>query len=111
VTNVGSDIPVAQPKLAAQPVRVSSGGVQGLVIHQVAPLYPAQARRDRVQGTVVLQAVIGKDGSVLNVHALRGNPILIQAAVDAVKQWRFKPYTLNGEPVESETQVNVNFTL
>jgi TonB family protein len=111
VTNVASDIPVAQPKLAAQPVRVSSGGVQGLVIHQVAPLYPAQARLDRVQGTVVLQAVIGKDGSVLNVHALSGNPILIRAAVDAVKQWRFKPYTLNGEPVESETQVNVNFTL
>jgi TonB family protein len=110
-TNMVREFTVAQPKPATPPVRVSSGGVQGLVIHQVAPLYPAQARRDRIQGTVIVQAVIGKDGTVQNVHVLKGNAMLIQAAVDAVKQWRFKPYSLNGEPVEAQTEINVNFTL
>jgi TonB family protein len=110
VTNVVREFPVAQPKLAT-PVRVSSGAVQGVVIHQVAPIYPAQARRERIHGTVTVQAVIGKDGTVRDVHGLKGNPTLIQAAVDAVKQWRFKPYSLNGEPVEAQTEINVNFTL
>jgi protein TonB len=114
VTNIIRDIPVAEPKLAAQAaqkVRVSSGVAQGLLIRQVAPLYPLQARQAHIQGTVVLQAVIGKDGSVQSVHALSGHPMLIKAAGDAVKQWRYKPYYLNGEPVEADTQINVNFKL
>ncbi len=104
-----SSIPAAQPKLA-QKVQVSSGVAQGLLVHQVTPRYPAQARQARVQGTVVLQALIGKDGSVRNLHALSGPPMLTQAALDAVKQWRYKPYYLDGQPVEAETQINVKFT-
>jgi periplasmic protein TonB len=111
VIGVARDIPVAQPKVAGQQIKVSSGVAQGLLIRQVAPRYPAQARQARIQGTVVLQAVIGKDGSVQNVHALRGPLPLIQSAVDAVKQWRYKPYTLDGEPVQAETQISVKFTL
>ena len=111
VVNIARDVPVAQSKVATQQVRVSSGVAQGLLIHQVEPRYPAQARQARIQGTVVLQAVIGKDGSVQNVHALRGPLPLIQSAVDAVKQWHYKPYTLDGEPVQAETQISVKFTL
>ena len=60
---------------------------------------------------MVLAAVIGKDGSIQNLHVLSGHPLLTQAALEAVKQWRYKPYILNGEPVEVDTQVTVNFTL
>jgi periplasmic protein TonB len=81
------------------------------VIRQVAPQYPALARQARIQGTVVLQAVIGKDGAVRSLHVLSGSPMLTQSAMDAVKQWRYKPYQLNGEPVEADTEINVKFTL
>ncbi len=111
VVNVARDLPIVQPKVATHQVRVSSGVAQGLLIHQVAPQYPAQARQARIQGTVIVQAVIGKDGSVQNVHALRGPLPLIQSAVDAVKQWRYRPYTLDGEPVQAETQISVKFSL
>jgi TonB family protein len=89
---------------------VPSGVAQGMLVHRVAPQYPAQAKQAHVQGTVVLQAVIGKDGSVTSVTALRGDPILTQAAIDAVRQWRYKPYYLNGEPVEVDTQISVTFS-
>lgn len=108
-STVISNISMAKPELAAK-VQVSSGVAQGLLVHQVTPRYPAQARQAHVQGTVVLQALIGKDGSVRNLHALSGPPMLTQAAVDAVKQWRYKPYYLDGQPVEAETQINVKFT-
>ena len=111
LANIVKDIPVATPKIAAQKVRVSSGVAQGLLVHQVTPKYPPLARQSRIQGTVVLQAVIGKDGTVQNLHVLSGHPLLTQAAMDAVKQWRYKPYYVNGEPVEADTQINVNFTL
>jgi protein TonB len=65
----------------------------------------------RIQGLVVLQATIGKDGSVENLHVISGHPLLAPAAIRAVQQWRYKPYYLNGEPVEVETYINVNFTL
>jgi protein TonB len=104
--------PVAVPKVATpQRVRVSAGVSQGLLIHQVKPTYPALARQARIQGGVVLQAVIGKDGSIQNLRAVSGHPMLTPAAIDAVKQWRYKPYYLNGEPVEVDTQITVNFTL
>ena len=104
--------PVAVPK-AATPVRVrvSQGVSQGLLIHQVKPAYPPLARQARIQGSVVLQAVIAKDGTIQGLHVVSGHPMLTTAAVDAVKQWRYKPYFLNGEPVEVETQITVNFTL
>src|SRR5271166_6028202 len=111
VINIVKDIRVAEPKVAAQKVRVSSGVAQGLLVRQVTPRYPAQARQAHIQGTVVLQAVIGKDGTVQDLHAVSGHPLLIPAAMDAVKNWRYKPYQLNGEPVEADTQINVNFTL
>lgn len=104
--------PVAVPKVATpQRVRVSAGVSQGLLIHQVKPSYPALARQARIQGQVVLQAVIGKDGSIQNLRAVGGHPMLTPAAIDAVRQWRYKPYYLNGEPVEVDTQITVNFTL
>ncbi|MGB8769217.1 MAG: TonB family protein [Candidatus Korobacteraceae bacterium] len=107
-----SSTPVAIPKAATpQRVRVSQGVSQGLLIHKVTPTYPPLARQARIQGTVVLQALIGKDGAIQNLHVVSGHPMLTGAALDAVKQWRYKPYYLNGEPVEVETTINVNFTL
>ncbi len=106
-----SNTPVAIPKAAPQRVRVSQGVSQGLLIHKVQPTYPALARQARIQGVVVLQALIGKDGGIQNLHVVSGHPMLTGAALDAVKQWKYKPYYLNGEPVEVETTVNVNFTL
>src|SRR5438270_3324121 len=107
-----SNAPVAVPKVATpQRVRVSMGVTQGMVLHKVQPSYPPLARTARVQGTVLLAAVIGKDGTIQNLHVISGHPLLTQAALDAVKQWRYRPYILNGEPVEVDTQVTVNFTL
>ena len=110
VINVVKDLSAAEPRSTAQKVSVSSGVAQGLLVHRVAPQYPAQAKEARLQGTVVLQAVIGKDGSVHSVRALKGNPVLAQAAMDAVKQWRYRPYALNGEPVEADTEISVTFS-
>jgi protein TonB len=103
--------PIAVPKVAVQRVRVSQGVTAGLVIHKVQPNYPPLAKTARVQGTVQLAAIIGKDGTIQNLHVVSGHPLLTQAALDAVKQWRYKPYILNGEPVEVDTTIAVNFTL
>ena len=99
------------PRLAPQKVRVSSGVAEGMLIHQVKPPYPVAAKMARVEGSVALQAVIGKDGSIQNLRVISGHPLLTSAALEAVKQWRYKPYYLNGEPVEVETQIVVNFLL
>jgi periplasmic protein TonB len=106
-----SNAPMAVPKVAVQRVRVSQGVTQGMVLHKVQPTYPPLARTARVQGSVLLAAVIGKDGTIQNLHVISGHPLLTQAALDAVRQWRYRPYILNGEPVEVDTQVTVNFTL
>ncbi|HEX6879138.1 MAG TPA: energy transducer TonB [Terriglobales bacterium] len=107
-----SSTPVAVPKVATpQRVRVSQGVTEGLLMKKVQPTYPPLARSARIQGQVVLQAVIGKDGTIQNLRAVSGHPMLTPAAIDAVKQWRYKPYFLNGEPVEVDTQITVNFTL
>jgi TonB family protein len=102
---------VAPPPKVAAPhkLRLSSGVSEGNLIHRVEPVYPQMARIAHVQGDVVLQALIGKDGAVENLRAVSGHPILIQAAMDAVKQWKYKPYLLNGEPVEVETTITVRF--
>jgi|HubBroStandDraft_2_1064218.scaffolds.fasta_scaffold11866_3 protein TonB len=105
------DISANVPKLAGQKLRVSSGVAQGQLLRQVNPQYPPQARQERVEGTVVLQAVIGKDGSVRNLNIVSGPSLLTKAAMEAVKQWRYRPFALNGEPVEADTQINVNFKL
>jgi protein TonB len=107
-----SNAPMAVPKVATPTrIRVSQGVTAGLVIKKVNPAYPPLARTARVQGSVLLAAVIGKDGTIQNLHVVSGHPLLTQAALDAVRQWRYKPYILNGEPVEVDTQVTVNFTL
>ncbi|HET7441108.1 MAG TPA: TonB family protein [Terriglobales bacterium] len=107
-----SSTPVAVPKVAApQRVRVSQGVSQGLLIRKVQPTYPPLARQARIQGTVMLQAEISKDGTIENLRLISGHPMLAPAAIEAVKQWRYKPYMLNGEPVAVETTVMVNFTL
>ena len=102
----------AVPKVATpQRVRVSSGVSQGLLIKKVTPNYPPLARQARIQGQVVLQAEISKDGTIQNLQLISGHPMLAPAAIEAVKQWRYRPYLLNGEPVAVETQVIVNFSL
>jgi len=103
---------VAVPKIATpQRVRVSSGVQSGLLVRRVNPTYPPLARQARIQGVVLLQAQISKDGNIENLQLISGHPMLAPAAIEAVKQWKYKPYLLNGEPVEVETQVQVNFTL
>ena len=103
---------VAMPKIATpQRVRVSSGVQSGLLIRKVQPSYPPLARQARIQGTVVLQAQISKTGDIENLQLVSGHPMLAPAAIEAVKQWKYKPYLLNGEPVEVETTVQVNFSL
>ena len=84
---------------------------EGNLIRRVQPSYPPLARSARIQGTVVLQAIISKDGSIENLRLLSGHPMLAPAAIEAVKQWRYRPYVLNNEPVEVETQITVNFSL
>jgi protein TonB len=107
-----SSTPVAVPKVATpQRVRVSQGVSTGLLVRRVNPTYPPLARQARIQGTVVLHAVISKDGSIEGLTLISGHPMLAPAAIDAVKQWKYKPYLLNGEPVEVDTEVLVNFTL
>src|SRR6266699_2016954 len=107
-----SSTPVSVPKAATPTrVRVSQGVTQGLLIRKVQPTYPPLARQARIQGQVLLQAEISKDGTIQHLRLISGHPMLTSAAIEAVKQWRYKPYILNGEPVEVETQITVNFTL
>jgi protein TonB len=107
-----SSTPVAVPKVATpQRVRVSQGVTAGMIVHKVQPMYPPLARQARIQGPVVLQAEISKDGSIENLHLISGHPMLAPAAIEAIKQWKYKPYILNGEPVEVETTITFNFTL
>jgi protein TonB len=81
------------------------------LVHDVAPKYPTEAGRERIEGTVVLMAVIGKDGTVQDVRVQSGLSVLAEAAIEAVKQWRYRPYLLNGEPVEVDSQITINFNL
>jgi periplasmic protein TonB len=95
----------------AKPRPVSSGVMEGMLIRKVIPTYPAIGRAVRAQGTVQLQATISREGTIENLRAVSGPTMLQQAAIDAVKQWRYRPYLLNGEPVEVETTINVDFKL
>jgi protein TonB len=102
--------PVAGPPVHTKPVIVSRMD-EGLLIRKVTPVYPHIATITHTQGTVVLHAIIGRDGSIQQLQAISGHPLLIKAAMDAVSQWRYKPYKLNGEPVEVDTTITVNFKL
>jgi protein TonB len=94
-----------------QRVRISQGVTRGLLIQKVEPQYPPLARAARVQGDVVLSAVIDTNGQITNLQLVSGHPMLVPAAIAAVKQWRYKPYLLNGQPVEVETTITVIFSL
>jgi protein TonB len=113
INSLGTEVPVlpVPPKPAAvAPIRVSSIS-EGNLTRKVQPAYPPLARSARIQGAVVLQAVISKEGMIEHLKVLTGHPMLVSAAVDAVRQWRYRPYVLNHEPVEVETQITVNFLL
>jgi TonB family protein len=96
---------------ATNPSPISAQPASAYLIHRVEPQYPGQAREQHIQGPVVLKALVGKDGTVEMLKVVSGDPQLVSAAGDAVRQWRFKPYRLHGQPVEFETQITVNFSL
>jgi len=102
------------PKVKAEApkkINISGGVAQGMLLNKTAPSYPPIAKAARVSGTVVLQAMISKTGTIENLRVISGPAMLQQAALEAVKSWRYRPYLLNGDPVEVETTVNVVFTL
>jgi periplasmic protein TonB len=104
----------AVPKLAlAQPkrVRISQGVTKGLLIQKIEPKYPSLALQAHIWGQVVLRAIIGKDGDIKELVLVSGHPLLAPAAIEAVRQWHYRAYLLNGEPVEVETIVTVNFQI
>jgi protein TonB len=98
------------PVTVAPPLRISHMD-EGDLVHKVLPMYPPLARSARIQGQVLLQALISKQGLIENLKVLGGHPMLVSAAKEAVRQWRYRPYVLNNEPVEVETQITVNFSL
>ena len=106
----GSNLP-PPPKAAPQRIRVGGQVQQAKLISQPRPVYPPLAKQARIQGTVRLQAVISKDGTIQELQVLSGHPLLVQSALDAVRQWRYQPTLLNGEPVEVVTTIDVVFTL
>jgi TonB family protein len=105
------DNPENAPAPVLQTLSVSQGVSQGLIVKKVQPAYPASALHMRMEGSVQLLATISKTGDIAAVKALNGEPVFARAAMDAVKQWKYKPYLLNGEPVEIQTQITVNFKL
>jgi protein TonB len=92
-------------------IHVAARVAEANLIHDVPPQYPPEAGRARIEGAVVLMALIDKDGAVKDVRVESGLPLLAQAAIDAVKQWRYKPYLVDGEPVEVDSRITINFTL
>jgi TonB family protein len=99
------------PPKPTGPQRVSSGVMAGLAISQPQPVYPDEAKAKHIQGVVVLHARIAKDGTVKDLQLISGPPALVVSSIDAVRQWKYKPYLLNGEPTEVDTTININYTL
>lgn len=109
---IAPSTPGSDPRPAVpQRIRVSSGVAQGLLVRKVNPAYPPDAKDQHIQGIVVLRVNIDKEGNVYKVELISGHPLLAPAAMEAVKQWKYRPYLLNQIPIEVETQVQVNFTL
>lgn len=111
--HVGADSPSNAKASSASPSRlkVDSGTMAGAVLTHVHPIYPEAAKKAKIQGPVVLHAVVGKDGSVQNLTVVSGPPELQPSTLDAVRQWTYKPFLLNGDPVEVETTVTVTYSL
>jgi protein TonB len=97
----------AKPSLAR--VKLSQGVLQGLLIKRVEPQYPRNALATHTQGAVLIEATVDKEGHIVNPKVLSGPFMLAPAALEAVRQWRYKPYFLDGEPVEVQTQITINF--
>jgi len=100
---------LSKPAPTVQRVRVSAGLTNGLLIYRVEPKYSPLAQQARIQGVVLLTALIDKEGKVQRLQVVSGHPLLVPAAIEAVKQWRYKPYLVSGQPVEVETTVTVTF--
>jgi periplasmic protein TonB len=107
----GSDLAQPPPSPPVVHRAPPSRMMEGNLILRVQPDYPTIARQARVQGQVVLRAMISREGTIENLQVLSGHSMLVRAAVNAVQQWRYRPYVLNGEPIEVETEVKVNFVL
>ena len=103
--------PPPKPETPRAPVRVGGDVQEGKAIHRPSPVYPPLARQARIQGTVVLEAIITKSGTIESLKVVEGHPMLVSAALEAVRQWRYRPTLLNGEPVEVATTIDVSFTL
>ena len=110
IGGTGAGLP-PPPKVAPSRIRVGGNVAQANLIHMVNPQYPAIAKTAHISGTILLHAIIGKDGTVQNLQYVSGPPLLMQSAMDAVKQWRYKPTLLNGDPVDVDTTISVVFTL
>jgi protein TonB len=110
-----SESPPAQQQQSEQQrpkrVRVSEGVAKALLVKKVEPEYPQEARDKRIQGAVILQVEISEAGDVKDARLISGHPLLAEAAIEALKQWKYKPYLLNGEPVQVETRATVDFKL
>ena len=103
-------VPVLTPQQFGEPVHLSEQAARTLLVRTVEPAYPPEAAAQKMQGSVVLQAVIGRDGSVEDLKLVRGYFVLGRAAIAAVKQWRFQPYIVNGHAAQTQTTFTINFT-
>ncbi len=110
IGGTGAGLP-PPPKVTPKSIRVGGNVAQANLIRQVTPVYPAIAKTAHISGTVLLHAIIGKDGTVQDLQYVSGPPLLMRSAMDAVRQWRYKPTLLNGEPVDVDTTISVVFTL
>jgi protein TonB len=103
--------PPPPPPKPTAPIKVGGNVQEALVIARPNPVYPPLARQARIQGNVVLHAIIDKDGKVSELQVISGHPLLVQSALEAVKNWRYRPTQLNGDPVEVDTTITVSFVL
>jgi protein TonB len=112
IGSLGPSVAVAPfpPPVPTRPLRVSQWA-EGNLIYRVQPEYPPIARQAGIHGTVELRAVISKSGTIENLVVVSGHPMLLKSAIDAVRHWRYRPYLLNNEPIEVETEITVNFVL
>jgi protein TonB len=110
IGGMGGAPPPPKPKQTG-PLRVGGNVQAARIINRVQPVYPPLARQTRISGTVRLHAIIGKDGTIQQLEVMSGHPLLQQSALDAVRQWRYQPTLLNGDPVEVDTTIDVIFSL
>jgi TonB family protein len=108
---LGGNVLRALPEMPAPRLRIGGNVLAARAISKVQPVYPTEARRQHISGTVRMHAIIAKDGSIKNLEVLAGHPSLVDAALDAVRQWRYQPTLLEGEPVEIDTTIDVTFSL